>query len=495
MRFQNPVIPGFYPDPSVCRAGGVYYMVHSTFQYFPGVALSRSEDLVNWRPVGSVLTEESQLDLRGARASGGVYAPTIRHDGTYFYMVTTNTTTGKNFYVRTKDPESRWSEPVTVDQDGIDPSLFFEDGKAYFLSNGTDDRGIHGVVQCEIDIETGKKLSPSVCLWQGTGGRFLESPHMYHIGRWYYLMAAEGGTEYGHMITCARAEHPWGPFTGAPNNPILTNRNKAPFEIQGTGHGDLVQDGQGNWYLFCLGFRQNNVWEQHHTLGRETFLAPVTVTGGGWLTVGHDGTMNGAYDLPALNGQQEPLPVYIFDNTAYGRDWLALRAAPGERAALKDGRMILNGTEEGLNQIGSPAFLAIRQKAFDMRAEVTLDSAAEEAGMTVYMDETAHYDLCARKKGGRRAVCLTVTIGPVRHVCASVPAEGPVRLRVNGTRDGYAFACLTEDGERRLGEMPAKYISTETAGGFTGVMIGLYAVRGQAVFSGFSMESYEKTAH
>ena len=492
MRFTNPVIPGFYPDPSVCRANGRYYMVHSTFQYFPGVALSESDDLVNWRPVGSVFTRTEQLDLTGARASGGVYAPTIRFEDGVFYMVTTNTSVGKNYYVSTRDIYGEWSDPVYVDQDGIDPSLFFEDGRAYFLSNGTDDRGVHGVVQCEIDIATGKKKSPSVCLWQGTGGRFLESPHMYHIGQWYYLMAAEGGTEYGHMITCARAPQLWGPYTSSPLNPVITNRNKAPFEIQAVGHGDLTQDEQGNWYLFCLGFRQNNLWEQHHTLGRETFLAPVTITGDGWLKAGLDGTMDGAYDLPGLKNPQEPQPVYTFQNTLPGREWLYLRTPGENRCAFENGRATLLGSDETLNETGSPAFIGIRQRAFDMKAEVTLESAAEEAGLTVYMDETAHYDLCLKEWDGDMYASLILTVGPIHHEAASVPAGKKARLRVTASRDGYSFSVLTDRGEEKLGYMPAKYMSTETAGGFTGVMIGLYAVKGKAVFSDFMMETLSK---
>ena len=164
-------------------------------------------------------------------------------------MTANNNTTGKNFYVFTDDIYGEWSEPITVGLDGIDPSLYFEDGSAYFMTNGTDDNGESGVAQCEIDIETGVKLSPSRCIWKGSGGRFLESPHLYKINGAYFLMAAEGGTEYGHMITLARADSVWGEFKSCPNNPILTNRNKAPYIIQGIGHGDLIRDKYGDWHI------------------------------------------------------------------------------------------------------------------------------------------------------------------------------------------------------------------------------------------------------
>lgn len=239
MKYNNPVIKGFYPDPSVCYANGKYYLVASSFQYFPGVPLFESEDLVNWKQIGHVLTRKNQVMLEKINSSGGVFAPTIRFNDGRFYMVTTNDTTHQNFYVFTDDIYGEWSDPVYVDQGGIDPSLYFEDGRAFFISNGSDDSGISGVVQCEIDIATGEKLTPSKCIWQGSGGRYLESPHMYRINGEYYLMAAEGGTEYGHMITYARSDSIWGDFKGYPGNPVLTNRNKAPYIIQGIGQGDL----------------------------------------------------------------------------------------------------------------------------------------------------------------------------------------------------------------------------------------------------------------
>lgn len=194
MKYQNPIVRGFYPDPSVCAANGKYYLVCSSFQYFPGVPLFESDDLVNWTQIGHVLTRKSQVMLDKIASSGGVFAPTIRFNNGRFYMVTTNDSTHKNFYVYTDNIYGEWSEPIEVDQDGIDPSLYFEDDCVYFMSNGTDDEGKGGVVQCEINIATGKKLSPSKCIWQGTGGRFLESPHLYKINGTYYLMAAEGGT-------------------------------------------------------------------------------------------------------------------------------------------------------------------------------------------------------------------------------------------------------------------------------------------------------------
>ena len=270
MKIQNPIIRGFYPDPSICEAEGKYYIACSSFQYLPGVPIFESEDLVNWKQVANALTRISQVELHKVPSSGGVFAPTLRYYEGTFYMVTNNNTFGKNFYIYTKDIRGEWSEPIFVDQEGIDPSLLFDHGKVYFTSNGNDAQGKGCILQCEIDIKTGEKLTESIPVWSGSGGRYLESPHLYHIGDWYYLMAAEGGTEYGHMITYARSKNPFGPFEDYQGNPVLTNRDLGGNQssIQGIGHGDLIQDKKGNYYMVCLGFRQIGMWQPYHHLGR-----------------------------------------------------------------------------------------------------------------------------------------------------------------------------------------------------------------------------------
>ena len=280
MKVQNPIVKGFYPDPSVCEANGKYYLACSSFQFFPGVPIFESEDLVNWKQVGHCLTKLSQVELHGVPSSGGVFAPTLRYHDGRFYMVTNNNTFNKNFYVWTEDLTGDWSEAIFVDQGGIDPSLLFDDGKVYFTSNGNDEQGNPAVFQCEINVETGEKLTDSVPIWSGSGGRFLESPHLYHIGDWYYLMAAEGGTEYGQMITYARSKEPFGPFENYAGNPVVTNRNLGGnlSRIQGVGHGDLIQDRNGNYYIVCLGFRQLGIWQRITSLDVKYILHRLTLT-------------------------------------------------------------------------------------------------------------------------------------------------------------------------------------------------------------------------
>ena len=355
MRVTNPIIRGFYPDPSVCKANGKYYMVCSSFEYFPGVPLFESEDLINWKQIGHCLTRKTQVDLHEIDSSGGVFAPTIRYNNGRFYMVTTNDTYHKNFYVYTDNIYGEWSEPVFVEQDGIDPSLFFEDGKTYFMSNGSDPADNNGCIfQCEIDAATGKKLTESKPVWKGSGGRYLESPHLYHFGEWYYIMAAEGGTEYGHMVTYARAKSPYGPFEQYPSNPVLTNRNLGGHQstIQGIGHGDLVQDDQGNTFMFCLGFRQTGMWQPFHHLGREVFIVPVHWNEDGWFTAGVDGIVCKEMELDIdanpcnCDGKYN---VSLDKMDALSLRWCYLREYKEENYKFADGCLSLRGVKAGLS--------------------------------------------------------------------------------------------------------------------------------------------------
>ena len=478
MKYVNPVVRGFYPDPSVCYANGKYYMVNSTFQYFPGVSLLESEDLVHWKQIGNVLTRKSQVYLEKINSSGGVFAPTIRYNDGHFYMVTTNDTTRENFYVTTDDIHGEWSDPVKVDQGGIDPSLLFIDGRAYFVSNGEDDDGIGGVTQCEIDIKTGKKLSASRNIWKGNGGRFIESPHVYKIGDWFYLMAAEGGTEYGHMITISRSKDIFGPYENCPHNPILTNRNKAPFIIQGVGHGDLIEGPDGNYYIVCLGFRQMGIWMAYHQLGREVFLVPVRFDENGWPVVGNDGTMDESYEVP-IKGEGNERNVAeeisrsgldIFSNP----EWLYMRhphmenykkvSQVGEKAGEKAGEKVdekenngktldecieLVGTSETLDDVASPTFVGLRQREFNGALTVNMSlnvseasgkmgsannsaAVAEEllhsvsfAGVTAFMTENEHYEVGIEVRNDGLYAVKRISLGEakVNAVEIKLPAE------------------------------------------------------------------------
>ncbi|MFT4143570.1 MAG: glycoside hydrolase family 43 protein [Mobilitalea sp.] len=498
MKYNNPVIKGFYPDPSVCKVGDTFYLVCSSMHYFPGVPLFESKDLVNWKQIGHCLTRKSQIELDKVDSSGGVFAPTIRYHEGRFYMTTTNATLQKNFYVWTDNIYGEWSEPIFVDQDGIDPSFYFENDKAYFMSNGTDEDGINGIVQCEIDIKTGIKLSKSRCIWQGTGGRYLESPHLYRINDEYYLMAAEGGTEYGHMVTYARSKSAYGEFTPYSNNPVLTNRNLGGYEVQGVGHGDLIEDNNGNWWILHLGFRQIHRWLTFHHLGREVFLTPVKFDENGWFTAGDKGTTTKSFildDIPTQVEQKET-KSYTFDNTSWDKEWCHIRLPHYENYKFEQNRLLLRGTEITLDHVDSPTFLGIRQ--MDFKADITCDIQLieGEAGITLFMDENHHYDLAIRKKENGYEVIERLNIGDIKSVEQSfdLKLQNKATLIVKAENEKYRFYVQIEEEPIYLGSAQTRYVSTEVANGFTGVIIGLYAtgtgIQEFAEFTKFNCEYY-----
>ncbi|BBF45240.1 beta-xylosidase [Lachnospiraceae bacterium KM106-2] len=495
MKYKNPVLRGMYPDPSVCKAGDKYYMVCSTFHLFPGVPLFESEDMINWRQIGHCLTRKSQLNLDGALSSGGIFAPTIRYQDGRFYMVTTNESNQKNFYVTTDNIYGEWSEPIFVDQDGIDPSLYFEDGHAYFMSTRGDDKGISCICMCEIDIASGAKKSDTKILWYGSGGRYIESPHLYKFGSYYYLVVAEGGTEYGHMVTYARSESMWGPFEEYPHNPVLTNRNLGGYALQGAGHGDIVEDVHGNWWFMHLAFRQVDKWLPYHHLGRESCLEPLTWKEDGWFTMGTEGTARLEVEASdSVSFKEQELSYHkTFSNLDWKKDWCYLRNPEFDNYQMEKDSLSLRGTKVSLFDIDSPTFLGIRQDEFDMELSCKVEAADQEAGITVYMDEKHHYDLAVEGD----AVFLRYTIGCVSKEMKAVTNKGlGTTLKIKADALGYYFYMVEDEEEIFMGKADTRYVSTEVASGFTGVILGLYAVdpkeKGQwATFKEFQLSHVE----
>lgn len=510
MEFTNPVVSGFYPDPSVCYADGYFYLVCSSFEYFPGLPLFRSKNLTDWEQIGHVLTRKSQLDLTGAVSSEGLFAPTIRyHEGRFYVVVTNKTGAGAgsdgNFYVYTDDIEGEWSEPVRVDREGIDPSLLFDDdGKVYFMSNGEDDFGESGISVCEIDIATGKLLTKARCISKGTGGRFIEAPHLYHIGEYYYLLVAEGGTEYGHMECILKSKDIYGPYEGCPDNPILTNRNLGGHIIQAAGHADLVEDETGQWWMVHLAFRQIHKWRTFHHLGRETYLVPVFWTEDGWLKVGADGTSRSHFMLE--DGKCSILPDAEYPSYHWKlvkEEACFLRCPDYENYKFIDEmHFAIKGVKDSIGTLGNISFVGMRQKEFSGVMEVAVDtktmSVGQQAGITAYLSEANHYDIFVEKTEENCIVSCVLYMShmPVymdkvtvlleaagvggdtgmRQNTGVDMADGNVHLKIQSDSMSYTFFTRKEDGtEVNLGSADSKYLSSEVAEGFTGVVLAAYA--------------------
>ena len=300
---KNPLLPGFYPDPSIVRVGDDFYMVTSSFSFFPGVPIFYSRDLAHWEQIGHVLDRPSQLPLGADWISGGIFAPTLRfHDGV-FYMITTNVDHGGNFIVTAEDPAGPWSEPHWIEGAvGIDPSLFWDDdGKAYYTGTGTGDMRHNHIWISEIDLQEFRLVGEKKDIWGGSQvlAWCPEAPHLYKKDGWYYLLIAEGGTEHFHAVTIARSKEVMGEYTGYDGNPIMTHRHLGmQAEIANTGHADIVQLQDGSWYMVMLASRPYGGY--HKNMGRETFIAPMIWENGWPVVCPGTGKLDWTYPAPDL---------------------------------------------------------------------------------------------------------------------------------------------------------------------------------------------------
>jgi xylan 1,4-beta-xylosidase len=470
--YHNPVITGFWSDPSVCRVGEDYYLVNSTFEYFPGVPVFHSKDLVNWELIGYCIDRTTQLP-RGLN----IFATTIRyHDGT-FYMITTNIGAEGNFYVTAKNPAGPWSDPIFIQAQGIDPDLFFDDdGKAYVISST--------FILFEIDLITGKFISEGIKVWNGTGGRYPEGPHIYKKDGFYYIIAAEGGTEEAHSETIARSKNIWGPYNPNPSNPILTHCNAAGQgnTIQGIGHADIIQAHDSSWWIVFHGYR--SIGGTHHILGRETCLAPVSWPENGWPVVNGNGTINENMTCPTL-----PLKPFkaVPARTDFGQDKLSLEwnylrypVNGNYSLAARYGFLRLKGSDQTIEDQKSPTFVGRRVQDMYFTAAAELDfnpgPGNEEAGLTL-LNNGAHFDVLIKQSKGRRVVVGRLRFGSLIHeTVEAVLKPGPVKLIIKGVRTDFIFSYSQGNDEpKEITKVMARYLSSETIGGFTGLFIGLYA--------------------
>lgn len=481
--FKNPIIRGFNPDPSICRVGEDFYLVTSSFEYFPGLPIYHSKDLINWQQIGHCLTRPSQLPLHKVPSSNGLFAPSLRYHKGKFYVICTNVSGGGNFYCTADNPAGPWSEPIWVKIESIDPDIFWDDdGRTYFVTQGNE-----GVRITEIDIATGKVLGAEKLVWGGTGGRFPEAPHVYKKDGFYYLMLGEGGTEYAHSTTIGRSKYLLGPYEGNPLNPIITHCNRIGQGniIQGVGHADLIQAADSSWWAVFLGFRVIQPYAYYHILGRETFLAPVDWPKNGWPQVNGNGIIHVDMNVPTLPLKPFALQKSLvdFSDPALGFEWQYLRNPNLENYSLSErvGYLRMNASPYTLNEAEAVSFIGRRQTEHHFAAETSLELVSandkEEAGMTLIQNNSHHYDLLLRRKSGKYVIELRVTLGGHTYIAAEQIINQPaVTFRVEGNPYQYSFSYQDKPNAAfvPLKKLDTKYLSTEVAGGFTGVMVGLY---------------------
>ncbi len=503
--FNNPILAGYFPDPSVIRAGDKYYLVNSTFAHFPGIPIHESSDLVHWRLIAHVLNEPTSLSFDGLDISRGAFAPAINfHQGT-FYILNTLVDAGGNYFVTATNPAGPWSDPVWLRElDGIDPSFFFDvDGKAYILYNGPPAyqplyAGHRAIWMQEFNLATRKLVGPRKVLVDGgvdisKRPIWIEGPHLYRIKGRYYLMCAEGGTGPGHSEVVLRASSPWGPFEPFSGNPILTQRD-LPAErtnpLTNAGHADLVQMKDGTWWSVFLASRpyQGN----RYNIGRETFLLPVTWENGWPVILGHGQSIpytlagpramasgHAARDGDMLAGNFRARDE--FDGSKLRPEWLQIYIPTQQWFELRDGLLAIHPLKVNLDAQRNASLLARRQQHvhFDASTQLTPPAAGGiAAGLAVYQSGNYWYFLGTRRVGDTLQVFLERHAGSALQIVAGrgIAAPATLRLRVSGDGGSYSFYYDVGQGWQALREHDdASILSSEVAGGFVGTVLGPFA--------------------
>jgi alpha-N-arabinofuranosidase len=516
----NPVIPGFNPDPSICRVGGDFYLATSSFEYFPGVPIYHSRDLVNWRLIGHALHTPAALDLDGIECSGGIYAPTLRHHDGTFYLITTlvgaKGRPGGNFVVTASSPAGPWSGPVWIrDAPGIDPSLFFDaDGRLYYCGNDRPRVMVHEKHRIiwiqELDRATFQLTGPRTVLESAgyfADGRLgpvnnFEGPHLHRRGDYYYLLVSHGGTGVNHAVSVWRGRSPLGPWEMNPANPILTHREAkdSPEGITCTGHADLTEAPDGSWWMVLLGVRST---ARNSAMGRETFLARITWENDWPVVNAHEqrGRVRLAAEAPAF-ATAVPLPPDQrtfrddFGGARLGPDWTFIRTPRAAWWSLQEGSLRIALRPEEITDLAQPSFAGVRLMGPRTQATVSLrfQPAAphEAAGLVVLRAREAAYSVLLERDGGRRVA--TAYFGREKLGSGEVPADGAVHLRARLIDRRLTLLAQDAVGAwRELAGVDASPLFDANGGRFTGTFVGVHATsRGQpsggaAYFDWFEM--------
>ncbi|WP_037083104.1 glycoside hydrolase family 43 protein [Pseudoxanthomonas sp. J35] len=517
-QFRNPVLKGFHPDPSVVRVGGDYYLVTSTFGWFPGIPVFHSRDLVHWTQIGNAIDRTTQLDFGRHDLVNGVFAPAIEyHDGTFYIVNTCFPDCGGNYVITAKDPAGPWSDPVWLPDlaGGIDPSLFFDDdGRAWIVNNDLPEggerwNGHRAIWLQEFDAKALRTIGPRKVILDGgidpaEKPEYVEGPHLFRHGDWYYLTAAEGGTGEMHRQVILRSRQVTGPYEPWAGNPILTQRDlprERPFPVTSAGHADLVGTQDGDWWALFLGNRPYPPAEGHYVnTGRETFLMPVRWEDG-WPRITAPGeTVPYVLDAPRLPRGSAALPTSgnftlrdEFDGHTLPLYWMTVRNPREAWYRLDDGALHLRARGILLGQRDNPSFLARRQQHQHATATTAMRFAPRRdgdiAGLVAFQNEAYWYLLALTREDGALKIVLDRRDGRQRDepatgtrlASATLPAQAMeelrLRIRARGATCDFQYA-IGEGDWRTLAEgVDGTLLSTAVAGGFTGAVFGIYAAR------------------
>ncbi len=507
--FTNPILPGFYPDPTICRVNNDYYLVTSSFELFPALPIFHSTDLVNWKQLGHVLDKKEWLYLDANLFSGGMMAPTLRYNNGTFYLICCNFADSGNFIMTAKNPAGPWNKPIPLpDVPGIDASIFFDDnGKCYVTSTGLFDfadckeQGIWGA---EFDPESGKLLSEKKVIWRSAlrGAPSSEAPHLYHIGEWYYLITAEGGTEHYHSVVIGRSKEPLGEYIGCPNNPIMTHRHLGKnYPIGNPGHADLVQTQNGDWYAVLLASRLVDGF--HKNMGRETYMVPVDWEDDWPIFSPGTGKIEFKYPAPCLpeSPAQEKIPeIDNFDSDALDMKWvfwgtpyqdffkledsmLKLKALPHAMARPLKRIVIDTAAEKKYDDNVSCVLRRQCQPDFDACCHLTFKAKDEEAAGLIVLQQYNHQLRIEKREKTIRVVLSECNMdcipfmpefkdNTVEHILMEQPYDSDtVVMRIAA----YGQDLAVYYNDILLCHVDGKRINTEELGPMTGTMVGMFA--------------------
>lgn len=503
---ENPVLRGFHPDPSILRVGEDFYIASSTFEWFPGVRVHHSRDLVHWQAIGYVLDRASQLELRGNPRSGGVWAPCLSYSQGRFYLVYTNVRAwghgfmdSHNYLVTADRIEGPWSDPVYLTSSGFDASLFHDqDGRKWLTSMLWDHRPganrFAGILLQEYSEAEARLVGEPQLIYEGTKRGLTEGPHLYRHGDYYYLMVAEGGTSWEHAVVIARARRIDGPYETDPLQPLLSALDDPGLVLQKAGHASLVDTASGEWFIAHLCGRPVGP-ERRCILGRETALQRVHWTAEGWLRLDKEG---GSGHHPAARVAPPRLPPHPFERSAarddfdeprLGRHWQTLRDAASDAwlsLSARPSHLRLIG-RESLQSLHQQSLVARRVQSLDCRVETSVEfspaSFQQMAGLVFfYDDQNFYYAFVSHDATLGRCLGLLKSLNGSLQQAAPVVALAPGKVvlaaELRGAELRFSYAS-DGDGLRPLGNVEdATTLSDEhtTMGiGFTGTFVGVCA--------------------